>query len=130
MQRIYFGYALADSMFQEIGDCCIERRQLKDGDEAANEIRRRVNDGGELIVCLNPSHKTTIQVMAARFPGLAELITIPENPIRVSLSVGDMVVVMGLQGRPRLQDRHEYTQTEINSSDFVFSLYLVRELTT
>ena len=96
----FFGFALADSMFS--GDCAIQRKVL-----TADEVKAMA---GELTPCLNPSHQATIDAMRKRY-GID--VAIPEIPPRVSLGVGDSVVVMGVRGLPRLTDRHEYTEEEI-----------------
>lgn len=108
----YFGFALADSMFA--GNCTIERKAL-----TAEEVKAMA---GEFTPCLNPSHKATIDAMRARF-GID--VEIPAQPPRVSVGVGDSVVVMGVRGLPRLTDRHEYTEEEIASATFSFSEYKV-----
>ena len=110
----YFGFALADSMFN--GDCTIVRKTL-----TADKVKAMA---GELTPCLNPSHKATIDAMRARFDIDVE---IPEQPPRVSVGVGDSVVVMGVRGLPRLTDRHEYTEEEIATASFSFSEYTVVE---
>ncbi len=112
----YFGFAISDSMFQ--GYCVIRRRGLTVADVKA------MAEAGELTPCLNPSHKATIDAMRARY-GID--IAIPEQPPRVSVGVGDAVVVMGVRGLPRLTDRHEYTAEEIASATFSFSEYTVLE---
>lgn len=108
----FFGFALADSMFT--GDCNIRRRTL-----TADEVKAMA---GALTPCLNPSHQATIDAMRQRF-GIE--VAIPETPPRVSLGVGDSVVVMGVRGLPRLTDRHEYTEEEIAQATFSFSVYTV-----
>lgn len=108
----YFGFALADSMFN--GDCTIVRKAL-----TAEEVKAMAQ---ELTPCLNPSHKATIDAMRARFDIDVE---IPEQPPRVSVGIGDSVVVMGVRGLPRLTDRHEYTEEEIAAATFSFSEYTV-----
>lgn len=108
----YFGFALADSMFN--GDCMIMRKAL-----TADEVKVMAQ---ELTPCLNPSHKATIDAMRARFDIDVE---IPEQPPRVSVGIGDGVVVMGVRGLPRLTDRHEYTEEEIAAATFSFSEYTV-----
>ena len=110
----YFGFALADSMFN--GDYTIVRKAL-----TADEVKAMVK---ELTPCLNPSHKATIDAMQARF-GIE--VEIPEQPPRVSVGIGDSVVVMGVRGLPRLTDRHEYTEEEIAAATFSFSMYTVIE---
>jgi hypothetical protein len=112
MGKTYFGFALADSMFA--GDCTISRKVI-----TPDSVKEMVN---ELEPCLNPSHQPTIDAMRSRF-GID--IAIPETPARVSLAKGDALVVMGVRGLPRLTDRHEYTEDEIASATFVFSLYTV-----
>ena len=108
----FFGFALADSMFA--GNCDISRRTL-----VADEVKAMA---GELTPCLNPSHQATIDAMRSRY-GIE--VAIPETPPRVSLGVGDSVVVMGVRGLPRLTDRHEYTEEEIAQATFSFSEYTV-----
>lgn len=110
----YFGFAIADSMFH--GDCVIRRKAL-----TAEEVKAMA---GELTPCLNPSHKATIDAMRNRFDIDVE---IPEQPPRVSVGVGDSVVVMGVRGLPRLTDRREYTKAEIAAATFSFSEYTVVE---
>ena len=110
----YFGFALADGMFEEAGDCIINRRAMEAKEVKAIE--------GELIPCLNPSHVATINAMHERF-GIE--VAIPDIPPRVSVKSGDSVIVMGVRGLPRLTDRHEYTDEEIASASFSFSSYTV-----
>lgn len=89
MNKTYFGFALADGMFQ--GDCAIERKVLT-VDEAKGIIAQGVES------CLNPSHKATIDAMNSKF-GIE--VAIPEAPPRVSLNTGDSG-----HGRPRLAAAH------------------------
>ena len=110
----FFGFALADSMFQ--GNCEISRRTL-----TADEVRVLAM-AGELTPCLNPSHAATIAAMRQRF-GID--VSIPETPPKVALGVGDSIVVMGVRGLPRLTDRHEYSEEEIASATFSFAEYTV-----
>ena len=110
MSKVYFGFALADSMFT---DGLITRRTLP-----IDEVKSLVNTGVES--CCNPSHGATIDAMNTRF-GLG--VAIPATPPRVSLQDGDSVIVMGVRGLPRLTDRHEYTDEEVAGATFVFSLY-------
>ena len=114
MNNIFFGFALADSMFA--GNCEISRSIL-----TVDQVRQMVISK-ELTPCLNPSHIATITAMRRRY-GI--VITIPDTPPKVVLGVGDSVVVMGVRGLPRLTDRHEYTEEEIASATFSFSKYTV-----
>jgi hypothetical protein len=111
--RTYFGFAIADSMFN--GDCTINRRSL-----SVEEAKERIGQGVES--CCNQSHKATINAMSSRF-GIE--VAIPEVPPRVSLDAGDVVIVMGVRGLPRLTDRHEYTEEEIAKASFLFAEYRV-----
>ncbi len=113
MAKTFFGFALADSMFD--GLCIIERRPL-----SVDEAKALVLQGVES--CMNPSHRATIDAMRARF-GIDVLI--PEAPPRVAVRVGDAVVVMGVRGLPRLTDRHEYSEEEIAKATFLFTEYRV-----
>lgn len=110
---VYFGFALADSMFA--GDCSIERRIL-----SVDEVATRIAQG--VTSCCNPSHEATIRAMRDRF-GLS--VSIPPTPPRVELRPGDSVIVMGVRGLPRLTDRHEYTDEEVAQATFLFSEYRV-----
>jgi predicted DNA-binding transcriptional regulator AlpA len=104
IMKTYFGFALADSMFN--GDCTINRRSI-----SVEEVKERVAQG-----------KATIDAMTAHY-GIE--VTIPEAPPRVSLGSGDSVIVMGVRGLPRLTDRHEYTEEEIAKASFLFAEYRV-----
>lgn len=112
MNKVYFGFALADSMFA--GSCNISRTIM-----SVDEVRGLE---GSLESCCNPSHVSTIDAMRARF-GIN--IVIPETPPKVSLSAGDSIIVMGVRGLPRLTDRHEYTHAEISQATFSFAKYTV-----
>ncbi len=114
MKKVYFGFALGDSMFS--GDCAIERKSL-----TVEQVRELVAQGVE--PCCNPSHRATIHAMRARY-GID--VSIPEQPPRVELSAGDSVVVMGVRGLPRMTDCHEYTDAEVAQATFQFAVYSVR----
>jgi hypothetical protein len=114
MNKTFFGFALADSMFS--GDVTIQRRSL-----SVEEVRGLVEAG--VVPCLNPSHVATISAMKARY-GLE--VAIPDRAPQVALGAGDSVIVMGVRGLPRLDaTRHEYTEAEIASATFSFSIYTV-----
>lgn len=114
MGTVFFGFALADSMFA--GDCEIKRTSL-----SAEDVKK-LAEAGSLTPCLNPSHQATISAAKQRY-GIE--VEIPEVPPRVSVGSGDSVIVMGVRGLPRLTDRHEYTEEEIASASFSFSQYTV-----
>lgn len=114
MAKTFFGFALADSMFN--GDCEIIRNVM-----GVDDVKAAVAAG--VVSCCNPSHVATINAMTARY-GID--VTIPEQPPRVSVGTGDSVIVMGVRGLPRLTDRHEYTEDEIAQATFSFSRYTVK----
>lgn len=114
MKKMYFGFAIADSMFAQ--NCVISRKQM-----SADEVRE-VAEKGLLTTCLNPSHAATIHAMHERF-GID--VAIPETPPKVELQSGDSLIVMGVRGLPRLTDRHEYSAEEIAAATFAFSIYIV-----
>ena len=110
MNKLFFGFALADSMFAQ--DCVIRRTSV-----TIEQVREYLPNA---IPCLNPSHTATIDAMRSRF---AIDIAIPERPPQVALNSGDSLIVMGVRGLPRLTDRHEYTQDEIEAATFSFTRY-------
>lgn len=113
MGKVYFGFALADSMF--VGDCMIRRRKL-----TVEQVAERIGAGVE--PCVNPSHAATIAAMRNRF-GID--IAIPASPPKVMLEKGDSVIVMGVRDLPRLTDRHEYSEAEVAKATFEFHEYSV-----
>lgn len=113
MASTYFGFAIADSMFS--GDCTISRKTL-----TPNQARDMVSSG--VTPCLNPSHAATISAAKNRY-GIE--VDIPTTPPQVKLEVGDSLLIMGVRGLPRLTDRHEYTEDEVASATFSFSVYTV-----
>ena len=116
MAKVYFGFAVADSMFQ--GDVEVSRSEL-DLDAVKFLIRKGV------VPCLNPSHIATINAMKERY-GID--VEIPEKAPQVMLDVGDRLIVMSVRGLPRLDaSRHEYTESEIDGATFKFSVWEVLE---
>ncbi|MEO8637841.1 MAG: hypothetical protein ABI430_02995 [Candidatus Taylorbacteria bacterium] len=113
--KTYFGFGIAPSMFPL--ECGIRKSNLTV--EQAKEI---IGEG--VTSCLNPSHKASIEVMKTRFQVEVE---IPPKAPSVSLVNGDRLVVMGVAGLPRLENRHEYTTDEVNAAKFNFALFTVSE---
>lgn len=114
MRKIYFGFAIADSMFP-FGN-------IRKGLISVGRVREMA-EAGELTPCLNPSHRPTIAVMGEKF-GIN--VPIPEIAPCVSLEYGDAIIVMGIRGLPRLSEaRHEYTPEEVAAATFEFSYYEV-----
>lgn len=114
MSKVFFGFALADSMF--VGNCAIARSEI-----SVEEVQGAIAQEG-VESCCNPSHGATIEAMRSRF-GIE--VAIPETPPRVVLRSGDSIIVMGVRGLPRLTDRHEYTSEEVAQATFSFAEYSV-----
>jgi len=113
--KTYFGFGIAPSMFPQT--CTIGKREL-----SVEQAKETIATG--VVSCLNPSHKATIEVMQARF-GIS--VEIPAKASSVALQAGDSLVVMGVMGLPRLENRHEYTQEEVAKATFAFALFTVSE---
>ena len=113
---IYFGFAVADSMFE--GNCTVTRKLV------SPDYVRGMAEEGRLTPCLNPSHQATISAMQVRY-GID--VAIPDMPPKVTLGVGDSILVMSVRGLPRLTDSHEYTDEQIDAATFSFAEYTVVE---
>jgi len=114
MGKVYFGLAMADSMFP--ADCSLTRKGL-----TLDELKSILADGVE--VCLNPSHQATISAMELKF-GIE--VAIPATAPIVKLSSGDSLVLFSVRGLPRLDaSRHEYTEEEIAQASFAFGIWTV-----
>lgn len=118
-KKFYVSFALADSMFNGKYST-IERQQINE-DLAKNLINSAKNDG-TFTPCFNPSHVATLEAIEARFSiHLGHL----DKPPVVQLNEGDILLVIGVRGLPRLTDRHEYTSDEIAKATFNFTVYNV-----
>lgn len=115
-KKIFFGFALATSMFE--GDGNVSFKQVSP--EEAREIIKQSTERGQLESCLNPSHSPTIHAMRSRY-GID--VPVPEKAPFAKLQAGDSLVVMGVRDLPRLEGRHEYTEEEIASATFSFSVW-------
>lgn len=93
--------------------CVIQKRTL--------EVEEAKESISQAVICLNPSHGSTIAAMQERYGIKVE---IPEKPPLVNLQVGDRLVVMSVRGLPRLAENRHYTHEEIESATFKFSLYV------
>jgi len=109
----FFSFAVADGMFD--GSVTVTRKVA-----TVEEVRGLVESG--VVPALNPSHTATIHAMQSRF-GLH--VTIPAKAPMVKLTTGDKLVVMSVRGLPRREGVAEYTQVEIDSASFEFSIWEV-----
>lgn len=124
MAKLYFGFGVSDSMFS--GDVELTRKDLKDD---AGYVQYILNNPAsvwcqETVICLNPSHKASIDAMVAKY-GLTG-IDIPDHAPVIKLESGDSIIVMSPRGLPRLVDRHEYTTEEIEGATFNFAVWSVK----
>ena len=113
----YFGFAVADSMFDELEECVVLREKI-----SLEKVKERVVGPEGVISCVNKSHEATIDAIKRRLDIAVE---VPKEPPRVSLASGDNLIVVGVRNLPRLTDRREYTNREIAKAKFAFSLYTV-----
>ncbi|OHA19008.1 MAG: hypothetical protein A3C08_03710 [Candidatus Taylorbacteria bacterium RIFCSPHIGHO2_02_FULL_47_18] len=113
--KTYFGFGIAPSMFP--ANCTIRKETLTV--EQAKELI-----AGGVVSCLNPSHKSSIDVMQTRF-GIS--VEIPPKAPSVVVQSGERALVMGVSGLPRLENRHEYTPEEVVGAKFSFALFTVSE---
>lgn len=118
---MFFGFAVADSMFS--GNVVLTRREL------SAEQAKSLLEGG-FTLCLNESHKPTVEAARSRF-GIEVTIPAGYKAPQVSLRAGDSLVVMSVRGLPRLDTtRHEYTAEEIGRATFTFSHWTVEGAAT
>ena len=114
MGKTYFGLAMADSMFPS--ESVLTRKGL-----TLEELKDLL--AGDVEVCLNPSHQTTISAMESKF-GIE--VAIPATAPVVKLQSGDSLVLFSVRGLPRLDaSRHEYTEEEIAQASFSFGIWTV-----
>lgn len=110
----YIAFAISATMFPE--ECEIIRTKITPNDIIA------IADNPYTIVAANPSHKATIEAIKKRF-GIE--LNIPAVPPKVRATDGESVYIIQVEGLPRLTDRHEYTQEEIENAQFGFYKFYV-----
>lgn len=115
MQKVYFSFAVADSMVPD--KCTIHRKP-----QTAQQVRDLIVRTPNLISVINSSHEATINALSERFN---INVVIPKKPPSIQLNRGDLLLIASVRGLPRLTDRHEYTNEEINSAEFRFGLWVV-----
>ncbi len=108
---IYFGFAVADSMFE--ADCLIRHTIL-----TLDEVLHRVGLG--VVSCINPNHESTIKAMHS----LGIHVPTTESAQSILLQPGDQLIVMGIRG-PKRGLAKEYSDEVIAEARFVFKLYEV-----
>ncbi|GIW59311.1 MAG: hypothetical protein KatS3mg087_0377 [Patescibacteria group bacterium] len=106
----FIGLAIADSMFP--AECAVSRRQL-----TVEEVRDLAQ---QAVSCCNPTHANSLVALRTKH-GVE--VAVPEKAPRVSLGIGDSVIVMSVRGLPR--ETREFTDEEISSATFAFGLWTV-----
>jgi glutamate racemase len=119
---IYVGFAMSDTMFPE--NCSVERtpcplplvlKLLQEPTEEAPEM---------VVNCCNAGHVSTLKALKTRY-GIDLTSTVPATPPKVSLKVDDVLLVLGVDGLPRLTIIREYTDEEIAKAKFRFGMWKV-----
>jgi glutamate racemase len=119
---VYVGFAMSDSMFP---DTCAVSRWPCPVSLAMKLLQPPTQEAPEPVVnCCNASHAATLAVLKERY-GIDLTGTVPPTPPRVALKPGDVLLVLGVRGLPRLTDRHEYTQEEVAAATFNFGVWSV-----
>src|SRR5712692_1976994 len=113
-RHTYVSLAISGTMFPE--DCNIEKMGISP--EGMQAALKRDN----IVSALNPSHKSTIDVIRRKF-GFD--LPIPERAPKVSLESGDQLIVLQAQ-RPRLAEGEVHSQETVENAQIKFSLYQVR----
>jgi len=114
MATTYVSLAISGTMFPE--DCNIEKMGISP--EGMQAALKRDN----IVSALNPSHKSTIDVIRRKF-GFD--LPIPERAPKVSLESGDQLIVLQAQ-LPRLAEGEVHSQETVENAQIKFSLYQVR----
>lgn len=117
---VFFTFGVSDSMLLGSEGQMILRDQITP--EEAKEIISFAQARDNLVVGLNPSHAASISVMQKRF-GIE--VKIPERAPKIQLQHGNVLVLMGISGLPRLEGRHEYTPEEVAQATFTFSTWRI-----
>jgi hypothetical protein len=112
-RKTYFGLAFSGSMIRNSLPCVL----------LCEEIRPQTLCGRELISCLNPSHKSTLEVLKKKYPEIQ--VEIPDKAPIIELSQGDRLIVFQVSGLPRREGIAEYTEEEIARAEFFFLEYSV-----
>lgn len=115
MGKTYLGLSFSASMLPA------GQVEMVKTDLTIDEVHEAIEAGVE--VCFNPSHQATIDALWEKH-GIE--VAIPETPPRISLQNGDAIIVLQVRGLPRLTDRHEYTDEEIQAANFSFMRIAVK----
>ncbi|GIW78273.1 MAG: hypothetical protein KatS3mg105_0080 [Gemmatales bacterium] len=108
----YIALAISDSMFPA---GTFRKKAI-----TANDVKSII-DNEEVVSCVNPSHRSTIDALKQRY-GLE--IPVPEKPAKITLRKNDNLIVCTVLGLPR--ETREFSQEEIERASFTFSLWTIQ----
>ncbi len=115
MARTFVGLAMSSTMFQ--GDLLILRRELSPVE--VREILARQ----DVVSCVNPSHKATVDALKKKF-GIE--VPIPDGPApKIVLEPGDSLLVLSANFKRRLAEGEKYSPEEVEAAQYEFALYQV-----
>lgn len=115
----FIGLAMSDSMFNALPNGAIVTRYTLTPEQVRDKL---TSASADVRSCCNASHQATLTALKARF-GIE---VSAQGAPKVSLGLGDNLIVMQITGLPRLDaSRHEYTTEEVASATFTFSVWRV-----
>ncbi len=107
----YIGLAIGDSMFDL--NAAISRRPL-----SVEEVRQLSKTA---VSCCNASHANTLAALQAKHSIEISTVGAP----KVSLRVGDSIIVLSVRGLPRLEGTAQYNDEQIANATFAFGIWTV-----
>lgn len=113
VEKTFVGLAMSSTMFS--GNIMISRKVL-----TVDEAKKRLS--GEIVSCFNPSHTATIEALRDRFDICVD---VPETAPKVTLELGDSLIVLSARFSRRLNEGERYSPEEVSSANFEFVEYTV-----
>lgn len=114
MPKTYLSLAMSDTMFPAF--CKVEKKSI------SPFIVEQLLKGGHLISALNPSHKSTIEVIRRKY-GFE--LPIPDKAPKIQLQEKDELIVLQAN-LPRLAEGEVHSDETIEKAHINFSLWVVR----
>ena len=121
MNQTYFVLKIDDSMFKGLSKILIERKELSPSDA------KKIIKEDSIISCCNRNDGPTFNVMSRRFAIDVLIPDKPNYPSDIRLSYGDRILVMSVSLLRTITDSdwYRYTDNEVASAKFLFSLYTI-----
>jgi hypothetical protein len=110
----FVSLAISDTMFPD--NASLSKQSISSDDV------RLILQGSQVLSALNPSHKSTIDVIKRKY--WIDL-PIPDKAPKVSLQSGDQLVVIQAQ-LPRLAEGEAHSQETVENAKIKFSLWRVQ----